>query len=368
MNRKKAFALIILILVLVMIFSGILLTNNCTRQVTDQKDILSDVLVVPANETAYKKLELAASDQSYCESLTISTGTIRARFVAPENFSTWTNTSSLLGWSIFPSSIPTMGGSNNIVDGPMVYGPFDEYLVFWNPDSPVDKEVTIRIYQETTQTVYDYTTLGIGIMLIVTGSIIGIVGTLKLCKWVFLNAIAIVMIVSGAFLVNTYSSTIFRQEVVATESITVPANGYAHEIMRFNETGYYSFSSNQPINVNFTFIDKASFDAWQNGQYQPDWNSYYYGFTINPKNIDLITTYAVVLSNQNTNDTQVNYKLYRSWEEYNYAGLISGIALIIAGAVTVFLANRDKIKQFNKALESEQNKNKLHDFHKALDN
>lgn len=82
-------------------------------------------------ERLTKKIELAVSDQSYWGSWTVNVGTIRIRHVAPENFSTWTNTSSLLGWVILPDSgHPTMEGTNNNVAGPIGNGPFDEYWVF----------------------------------------------------------------------------------------------------------------------------------------------------------------------------------------------------------------------------------------------
>jgi len=74
------------------------------------------------------------------------------------------------------------------------------------------------------------------------------------------------------------------------------------------------------------------------------------------KSSDLKTTYNFVLTNQNASDAQVYYTIYRQWDEYNYIGIftfVSGVALVHAGAATIYLSNKDKLKQFNKALENQ---------------
>ena len=91
------------------------------------------------------------------------------------------------------------------------HGPINYYMVFWNPDSSTDKEVTLQIFRQTEpmpQTIYNYSTLALGIALVAVGAIIGIVSTLKLGRRAFFTAIALVMIVSGAF--GAYSNWVQR--------------------------------------------------------------------------------------------------------------------------------------------------------------
>jgi hypothetical protein len=373
MNRKKAFTLIMLIPAVVMILLGIPLTNNYTHQETpasQQTSVFSNSVVVPINETAYIKIDLAASDQPYWQSLTVSNGGVRERDISLKNFSTWTNTSSLLGWNELTQTAPE---SSIVMGAEIGHGPINYYMVFWNPDSLVDKEVTTQIYYQTTpttQTVYNYSILALGIALIAGGSIIGIVATLKLGRRVFFTAIALVMILSGAFMAyNNASSNIIHQlSTVATGSIMVPANGYAYEPMQFNATGTYYFGGDRPIDLNdsvdrtimlnATLMDEASFNAWQNGHYQPQWSVYYYCPVFSSlKSSNLKTTYDFVLTNQNASDAQVYYTIYRQWDQYNYVGvlaLVGGVALVPAGAATIYLTNKNKLKQFNKALENQE--------------
>ena len=112
------------------------------------------------------------------------------------------------------------------------------------------------------------------------------------------------------------------------------------------------------INLNASLMDKASFNSWQNGQYQPQWALYYYNsVSTSLKSTDLKSTYDFVLANQNASDTQVYYTIYREWNEYNYVGLftlVGGIALLPAGLATFYFSNREKIKQINKALENQE--------------
>ena len=81
-----------------MILWGILLTTNYTHQETSapqQTVVFSSSVEVPINETAYMKIDVAASDQRYWQNLTLNNGGLRERDVSLKDFSTWTNTSSL---------------------------------------------------------------------------------------------------------------------------------------------------------------------------------------------------------------------------------------------------------------------------------
>ena len=206
-----------LIPAVVMILLGIPLTNNYTYQeipAPQQTSVFSNSVAVPINKTAYIKVDLAASDQPYWQYLTVSNGSVRERDVSVKNFNTWTNTSSLLGWHEVEFTKAEFDFRAEI-GAEIGHGPINYFMVFWNPDSSTDKEVTTQIYHQTTpttQTIYNYSTLELGIALIATGSIIGIVATLKLSKRVFFTASALIMILSGTFLAyNNSNSTIIHQ-------------------------------------------------------------------------------------------------------------------------------------------------------------
>ena len=93
MKRKRAFTLIMLIPAIVLILWGIPITNNYTHQTTDQATVFSSSVVVPANKTAYMKLEATGPSHAYWEAISVSNGTIEERAVSPDNLSNWTNTS-----------------------------------------------------------------------------------------------------------------------------------------------------------------------------------------------------------------------------------------------------------------------------------
>lgn len=259
MNHKKAYTIILLFPAFMMIYLGICLAVNYNSQEIVHTDFVNETVIVPANGTAYKQIELPQSWLYYEQSLTISNGTIQIRYIDIEEFDTWTNTSSSLGWSTIPntaySSYSPNGQNNWVTDIFMQNGTYNKYLVLWNSNSPINKEVSIQIFQETFQHVPKYFNLGIGIALIVLGTIIGVAATLKLGKRVFITALSVLMIISGIFL-----------------------------------------------------------------------------------------TFAEIIS----------YNWYQRWEILNFIGFISGVLLLPAGIVLIYLSNKAQLKQFNKALENQE--------------
>jgi len=162
--------------------------------------------------------------------------------------------------------------------------------------------------------------------------------------------IALLTIYSGALLTYTYYKPIDNSEIVETKLIDVPADGYAYELAHLNSSGHYVFDDLGNLRVNSTLMTEKDFIAWLNGQYQPEWRN----LTSTVVSIEEPSTYILVLSNQDSVHVVMTFGLYHAWTEYNYLGLVVGIALIPVGIAIIYLANKTQIKQFNKALENQE--------------
>jgi hypothetical protein len=172
MRFKKVLAVAVMLAALIAIFAGVSLSDNYISQETRRNLLSTESVVVPSNGYGYYLLQANSSQENYF-SITVSNGTLREAIVSEELYQAWQNGSYNLSWIEVPQ--PGWGQSQN-------YWPISSasqerwHYIFWNPDSPISKEVTINICEQWTETVYNNFNLGLGIFLIVAGPVSGACG------------------------------------------------------------------------------------------------------------------------------------------------------------------------------------------------
>jgi len=357
MSAKKVFAVAVILAPLVAIYSGILYVNHYTGQITTYDVVSTDSVVVPPNGYGHISVQLNSSDETYYVTpLKKSNGTIRVTSLSKEYYEAWINR------SYKPTS--WYEESNQAI----VYVPFGSNLspsmhyIFWNPDSPVSKEVTFQIFRQQTETVYDSFSLEAGISLIAAGAVTGLAAAFTLGRRVFIVVIALTMFISGICLISANMQLFQREETVATSFLTVPADSYTNEHIHYNVTGIYGLIlnvDNATVNdsMNATVVSEDEFAAMSQGQYEPYWQRFWTSqYLIGGTNVNSNSPndMYLVLSNPDAFDKQVTVQVERFWEEYNYLGVAGGIALVTLAVITLYIANRGQIREFNKALENQE--------------
>ncbi len=244
--------------------------------------------------------------------------------------------------------------------GPMLTNaPQEKYYIFWNPDSPVSREVTLKICTQQTETTYNYTTLGTGIFLIATGAVAGSVAAYTLGRRLLLTLVAFTLILLGVFLVTTYPKMFEGKETVATNSLTIPAHGSINELMHYNTSDSYIITLAGPNGrVNTTVVPEADFTAFTQGKYDDaywqEWRgSHYpvYGLAMGNMSAKDV---RFVLVNPEAFDEQVSVQVDRIWVGTDYSGLGGGVLLVALGIVVLFFVHRRQLGEFNRALENQE--------------
>jgi hypothetical protein len=222
MSIKKGFAITVMLVALLPIFAGISYVNNYTNKTTTQTPVFADSITVPVNGTGQIYVKLNATEAEYYVSLKIYNGSIRGAVVSKDEYAAWVNGSYKPHWYYDQPSSYWWGAGEY---SPMLSNaPQERYYIFWNPDAPVSREVTLKICEQTTETTINYTTLGTGILLIAAGVVAGAVAAYTLGRRLLLTLTAFTLIVLGTFLVTTYPKTFEGKETVATDSLTIPAH------------------------------------------------------------------------------------------------------------------------------------------------
>ena len=185
---------------------------------------------------------------------------------------------------------------------------------------------------------------------------------------VFALVIALVVLLSGLSIENTYSVPQPRQECVLSETFTMPANATTYRSLALNSSGTYHLI----VNVNGTAgtvfsssISEDSLEKWLQGQFNVSWDGtsgtgYFYGLSgpcktyhAEVSNGSAPNVQNIVFWNPETFSQQVNLRVYRDWAEIDYASLNLGILLTAIGAagilaIAAFLVikNRAQVKNF----------------------
>jgi uncharacterized membrane protein len=357
MSIKKVLAFVVMLAALVAIFAGISYANNYTSQTSTQNPVFADSITVQVNGTGQIYIKLNATEADHYVSLKINNGSIRGAVISPEEYAAWVNGSYKPAWQYDQPS--TWWGSGEYV--PMMSNaPQERYYIFWNPDAPVSREVTLKICEQTTETTYNCTTLGTGIFLIAAGTVAGSVAAYALGRRLLLTLVAFALIVLGAFLVSTYPKTFEGKENVAMDSLTVPAGSSINEPVHYNTSDYYAFTLSGPNGrLNTTVIPEANYTEFLEGKYYIEYWQMWQGshYPINGMlmgGIPFGSDVRLVLVNPESYDERVSVQVNRLWIGTDYSGTAGGFLLVALGVIVLYVAHRRQIGEFNKALENQE--------------
>jgi hypothetical protein len=357
MRVKKAVAAAVMIVALVAIFVGISYVNDYTSQVTRRNVVSTESIVISPDGYGQLSLEPNASEQEYYCAIDITNGTLRESAVTEEMYTAWLNGSCTLAWHEIPTLVSPQSSSEYHEEWPLNAINQKMHYIFWNPNAPVSKGVTMTIYQQWNETIYNNCNLGIGVFLIIVGAIAGLVAAFAVSKRVLMVVVALVLIFSGAALAINYSHTFHHEGIIAADTLLVPADSYVNQPIRYNATGNYAiFLKTENATLNATVLSEDEFNAFSQGQYQPNWHitqGWTYGFSGKPLDAPSANQVRLVLYNPDTSEKQVITQVYGAWDEYNLVGLVSGILLIALGTDLFCFANIRQIAEFNVALEKE---------------
>jgi len=177
---------------------------------------------------------------------------------------------------------------------------------------------------------------------------------------------ALVVLFSGLTLKEAYSSPTAMQELVFSETFTMPANTTAYRSLTLNQSGdTYNIVVNTPndYTVLSALVSEDSLQKWQKGQFNVSWdgNLYggnWYGLSGNCKSYyvgltDKQTTMVenVVFWNPEAFSKQVNLVAYREWYAIDNVSLnmgnlltATGASVLIGFAAFFVVKNRAQIK------------------------
>jgi len=176
--------------------------------------------------------------------------------------------------------------------------------------------------------------------------------------------LSLIMLASGVFLTYAYSGPVKAIDVLAQDTITVPANDYQSIVYVQSSSGNYYFQVDTKIGIIQAFFntENSSKITWNNGTlldirsipsciaFNGSSGEFGYGLTQ-----DSASSGYLFLSNTDSFSKEVSYSIWRGWTYDNYFGLLAGISLISLATIVVFLAVfENKLRDFNKALEKQE--------------
>jgi len=149
------------------------------------------------------------------------------------------------------------------------------------------------------------------------------------------SIIILVLLVSGVFLVLNSLTPLEKKNVVLNDTFSVAPESYQNRTATITSEGQYvaSFEVAEGA-INFSYV--PSVELWLEGQYEPDWyetDQAHAGFSVGLEQ-GLTSHLYMVFLNNDTSTKNVDLEVYKTWTEMNYAGLLGGAALLIAGAIT----------------------------------
>jgi hypothetical protein len=160
------------------------------------------------------------------------------------------------------------------------------------------------------------------------------------------GAIVLVLFIAGTFLIINSLAPLEKNDVLLSDSFSVPGNNYEYRTAVINSSGEYvaSFAVSSGV-IKFYFFDEATFPMWQEGQFEPSWveaDTAGYGMSITLGAQRNYLEYFVFL-NENSIEKEVHLQFARVWNESNYIGLLSGAAIIATGII-IGLVTTSKLK------------------------
>lgn len=346
---KKTLALAIMFAALVAIIEGIGYFNNFTNEVTTRTPYMQKSIVVePKGYGVIASIVNESGDHELRISLN---GTLRVDAMPESFYLSWVN------GSYKPPFSSATGPTEPGIDG---YYPVSDYQgepwynAYWNVYSQDCIEVKMDIVRSSTETVYNYSNLSLGVFIVALGAVSGLAAAYSISKRTMLVAISLALIFSGALTIMNNSRYSSFDKVVASTTITVPPNANITEPIHYNHTGGYLLRltvNNGTINA--TALSRDAYGSFMRGEYQPYWQKGRYDFGVGGGVSDATSSDAVLLLvNADAYGKEVTVQFHCYWEGYDYAALISGASSFTGGIAVFYFANRRQIRAFNRELEN----------------
>jgi hypothetical protein len=157
------------------------------------------------------------------------------------------------------------------------------------------------------------------------------------------SAIGLVLLVAGAFLVLNSLPPLQKKNVLLTETFSVGPKSYQNRTVTITSEGLYvsSFEVTGGT-INFSYV--SSMELWLEG-YEPSWLETDQADAAISVGIEqgMTSHLNMVFLNNDASTKSVDLEVYEKWTETNYAGLLGGATLAIAGAIiAVVLIYRHK--------------------------
>jgi len=157
------------------------------------------------------------------------------------------------------------------------------------------------------------------------------------------SAMVLVLLVSGVFLILNSLTPLEKKNVLLNDTFSVGPESYQNRTVTITSEGLYvaSFEVTGGA-INFSYV--PSVELWLEG-YEPSWyetDQADAGIGVGMEQGMTSHLYMVFLNND-TSSKSVDLEVYKTWTEMNYAGLLGGAALAIAGAtIAIVLMYRRK--------------------------
>lgn len=169
--------------------------------------------------------------------------------------------------------------------------------------------------------------------------------------------VCLVILASGVYLVHTYSNVIKAQNIINQGRLAISANSFQSIAFSPKSEGYYIFQASTDRGTIQAFLNtgNSTYGTWQNGTIDP------LPPLINGSSGETgggfcgaLSEYFII-SNPDSFNQQVNYKITYNWTYNNYFALLGGISFItISIVILVLTIFKNKLKNFNKALENQE--------------
>jgi hypothetical protein len=357
---KKAIALAVMLAALFAIFAGIGYISNFEGKDTIRTMYTQQTIIV--SPRGYGCIRVDINETGNHDVRSTINGTLRTDGLTEENYPAWANGSykPLYSTEISPNTNNRSGPEETY---PLAYSTMPWYTIYWNTNTSASVEVTTNVYRVTTNTVYNYSNLGLGSLLVGVGAVSGLAAAFSISKRVLLVVVALALIASGAMLLITYNQKFTQNEAISSKTILVPANSNITEPIHYNTTDPYALLCTiDRGSINSTTMSEEDYTDYMQGQHEAYWQTWRFEHSLGGMNymcdfVDGGYKYGseayLLLLNSDAYDKVVTVQFERYWESYNYAGLVGGVLALAGGVSLLLYANRRQLSAFNKALDKE---------------
>jgi hypothetical protein len=369
-KHAKKLSVLILVVALVMTATGWLEQEIYSWPQSKSVCLNSETFDLASNATAYRIIPLNQSGENYVYvHLPIDTGTVFSATLTDECLHKWLSGNYNVSWDGTRNSAG--GTTKSYYFEVQENSPIVANIVLWNPEGftqQVDLSVS-HLWREMDYANYNLSLalLIAGVVLLFSVTVVWAIknrGTMQVSKLsnkkLAMLAISIILLASGLWAANTFSSPVEAQETTAKGA--VPLSPYSQQCISFQQTqsGTYFFQIDASVGSVLVYSggENSTVDYYSNGTAfpkRPDFNgtSGQFAWGMFGDSSQSVTHYLTFL-NPDGISKEVTYEVSRHWTYSNYIGLTAGIASAAAGALMFGLTLlKDKLKNFNRALDNQ---------------